>query len=352
MTELLLPAIYRDEESGAPISTQSMIKTFRRCPKQTQYKYVDRLKPKARRKPLEEGTWGHKLLEVHYAGEDWRPVHKQLSMKFGQLMDEEREALGDLPRTMEQLITSYLWHYKNDPWKVHDTEFMLECELPNGHIFRVKIDMLIENQFGLWLVDHKFNAKLPSLNMRILDVQSALYVWVAMKMGLKVNGFIWNYVKRKAPTIPQMTQTGRLSRRKIDTDYPTLLRAIKRYGLDPKEHAEWLQRLKAQRFEHGAPQISPFFRRNIIERNDSMLKHFAREALHTSKRMHEYPFDNPEIVERVPDRSCEFMCDYKEICTLEAFGGDTRTVRVQRYKEVDPMYYYFDDPREDARKAE
>jgi len=344
MTGLLLPAIYRDDE-GNPISTQSMIKTFRRCPKQAQYKYVDRLKPRVLGKPLREGDWGHKLFETHYKGGDWRETHAQLTAKFATYMDEEREMVGDLPRTMARFMRSYLWHYANDPWKVLDTEFMLEAELPNGHIFRVKIDLLVEDQFGLWLVDHKFNKKLPDLSQRIKDVQSAMYMWAAIRNKLKVNGFIWNYIRRKPPTIPQLTKAGRLSYRAIDTDYPTLLTALKQYDINPQLHKDWLLRLKRQRFVHGAPQQSTFFRRNIIERNPEMLRHFAREALHTSKRMHEYPFDIPDIVERVPDTSCSFSCSYNEICTLEAFGGDTRNLRRQRYEVVDPLYYYEDDPK-------
>ena len=353
MTNLLLPAIYRDEATGKPISTQSMIKTFRRCPKQCQYKYVDRLKPRALGKPLRQGDWMHKLFEAHYKGDDWQVIHKHLTNKFHNLFDEERDVLGDLPTECDRIMRSYLWHYANDPWKVLDTEFVLEAELPNGHIFRVKIDLLIEDQFGLWLVDHKFNAKLPDLAVRILDIQSAMYVWAATRMKLKVNGFIWNYVRRKAPTIPQITQAGRLSRRKIDTDYPTLYRTLKKNNISPGLHREQLLRLKSYRFEHGAPQLSPFFRRNVIERNPEMLKHFAREALHTSKRMHAYPFDQVDIVERVPDFMGCRNCSYQEICTLEAFGGDTRNLRKQRFETVDPMYYYNDDPKEEiVRGAE
>jgi hypothetical protein len=352
MTAELLPAIYRDEDSGAPISTQSMIKTFRRCPKQAQYKYVERLKPRALGKPLREGDWGHKLLETYYKGGEWRDTHELMTRKFATLMDEEREMVGDMPRTMERLMLSYLWHYRDDPWTIHDTEFMLEAELPNGHIFRVKIDLLVEDQFGLWLVDHKFNAKMPDSNFRILDIQSPMYVWAALKNKIPVNGFIWNYVRRKPPTIPQITKAGRLSYRKIETDYLTLARSIKTNNIRPALHKDWLLRLKAQRYQHGEPQISPFFQRRIIERNNDMLKHFAREALHTSKRMHSYPFDNVEIVERVPDRSCGFMCSYSDICTLEAFGGDTRNLRKQRYEVVDPMYYYNDDPKEELVRGE
>lgn len=325
-----------------------MIKTFRRCPKQTQYKYVERLKPRMMGKPLRQGDWMHHLMETHCKGGDWKKTHALFVKKYNQLFDEERDAVGDLPTECARLMRSYLWHYESDPWTVLEVEQMVEVELPNGTIFRAKFDLLVENQFGLWIVDHKWNKTLPNLTMRMLDVQSPLYVWAARRMGLPVQGFIWNYCRRKAPSIPKLLADGsRLSKSPCDTDYPTLLKSIKAYGLDYRHYKPWLRQLLAQRYAPGEPQSSTFFRRDYIERSDEQLKQTARAALHTSKRMHSYPFGTPDIVERVVDRSCDFMCSYTDLCTLELFGGDTRQLRKQRYEQVDPMYYYYDDPKEE-----
>src|SRR5687767_10673503 len=221
-------ALYLDGESGRPVATHSMIKTFRRCPKQADYKYHQRLKPRVLGRPLREGTWMHRLLEVHHKGGDWREEHKRLSANFAKLFDEEKADIGDLPRDCARMMRSYLWHYAKDPWIVHEVEFILEAEFPDGTIYRGKIDMLVENQYGLWIVDHKFNRRLPDLDFRILDAQSALYIWAALKNKIPVQGHIWNYVRRKAPTIPQILKSGaRLSKRAIDTDYPTMVSAIR-----------------------------------------------------------------------------------------------------------------------------
>lgn len=324
-----------------------MIKTFRRCAKQTEYKYFVRLKPKVLGKPLRQGTWMHRLQEVHYKGGDWREEHKILSAKFGELFDEEREEIGDLPRECGRMMQSYLWYYQNDNWKVHDVEFTLETEFPDGTIYRAKIDLLVEDMYGLWLVDHKWHRSLPNLQYRILDSQSALYVWAARRCGIPVQGHITNYGVRKAPGIPQLLKDGtRLSRKKMDTDYPTMVRALKRFGLDPKPYAAQLRYLKSQQYQFGEPQTSPFFRRAVLEKHDSTLKQVAREAYHTARRMNEYDFGRTEFVERTVDRSCTFMCSYAEICSLELFGGNTTNIRKQRFKVADPLEYYNDDPRD------
>jgi len=341
-----LRGLYSDPETGSPITTHSMLKTFRRCPKQADYKYYQRLKPRTVSKPLRQGTWMHKLQEVHYKGGDWEAEHKKLSRKFMELFDEERDVLGDLPVECERMMRSYLWHYKADNWKVHETEFVLETDFPDGSIYRAKIDLLVEDQFGLWIVDHKWNKNLPNLDFQILDAQSALYVWAALRNKLPVQGHIWNYGRRKPPTIPKLLKDGtRLYATQIETDYPTFRAALKAYGLDPDRYANELKRLKKQRFVPGGMQRSPFFRRSILEKSPAMLKQVAREGYHTAKRMNAYDFARTEFVERVPDRSCTFMCSYVDLCTMELFGGHTVNLRKSKYKLADPLDYYNDDPK-------
>ena len=340
------PVVY--VQDGKQISTHSMLKTFRRCPKQAEYKYVQRLKPRVLGKPLRRGTWIHALLEAHYKGEDWRGEHERQTKKFAKLFDEEKEQLGDLPRELRRLMKSYLWHYKNDPWKVLEVEFTLEAEFPDGTIYRGKIDALIENQYGLWIVDHKSHARLPNLDFRLLDAQSALYVWAAQQNGIPVQGHIWNYLVTKPPSVPEwLPKSNRMSARRITTDYPTYKAALKAYGLDPADYAAKLDYLKNQRYQPGRPQTSEFFRRDILEKPGPMLERVAQEAYHTSLRMHEYPWDFTEGVERVPDRSCTFSCSYTDLCTAELFGGNTAVILKNRYDVGDPMDYYYDDHRGD-----
>jgi len=286
----------------------------------------------------------HSLFETHYAGGDWRERHAELTVAFGQLFDEERERLGNLPDECARLMRSYLWHYRDEVWKVHEIETVLEAELPDGSLYRGKIDLLIENEFGLWIVDHKTHARLPNLDFRILDAQSALYLWAALRMGIPVQGFIWNYVRTKPPSIPALLKSGdRLSKAKCETDYLTYARAIKNYELDPAPYAARLRYLKSQRYRPGAPQTSPFFRRDILEKSPALLKRVASEAYRTHQHMHSYRWDKTNSIERVPDRSCSFSCSYTDLCTLELFGGNTTNLRRQRYTVGDPNDYYMDD---------
>lgn len=343
-------------ETGQAVSTHSMLKAFRRCPKQAGYKYYERLKPRVIGTPLKRGSWLHLLLEEKMNGGDWLALHKKLTLQFAELLDEERDYYGDLPGDCLRLMRSYEWHYQYDPWKVLETEYTLETEFPDGTLYRGKIDALIENQFGLWIVDHKTHKRLPDTTFRLLDGQSALYLWAALRMRIPVQGFIWNYIRTSPPSIPQMTKMGRLSRRRIDTDYPTYvgeLQRLKKAGelKITSEHIARANYLKTHQYRPGQPQLSSFFRRDVLEKKPAMLRRVAMENLHTSKRMHGYDYTNTDAVERVVDRSCTFSCSYTDICTIELMGGDSRYLRKQNYTIGDPMDYY-EDRAGDYEKGE
>ncbi len=337
-------------DDGKSVVTHSMVKTFRRCPKQADYKYRRRLKPKMTGIHLSRGVWVHQLLEVHYKGGDWKAEHKRLSQNFANLLDEEKDYYGDMPKEIAQIMRGYFWHYKDHDWKVLDAEFVLEAEFPDGNIFRGKIDLLVEDQYGLWIVDHKSHKTLPSLDYRILDAQSADYIWAALKNKIPVQGHIWNYIRWKPPTFPQLVYVGkpgeRLSSRSIETDYPTFVAALKQYGLDPKKYKEQLRRLKAQRYQHGEMQLSPFFRRDVLEKSPPMLKRIAAELYHTSKRVRDYDFDHAE---RVVENSCRWTCDYSELCALELWRGEDLRPNegvMRNFKQGDPLDYYNDNDRD------
>lgn len=345
--------LYWDENAndgqGARISTHSMLKTFRRCPKQAEYKYVHRLKPKKLGSPLKRGTWVHSLLEAMGKHEDWRELHDKFSAQFALLFDEEKDYYGDMPTEIAQIMRSYEWHYKDDPWEYIDNEFQLEAQLPDGTIYRGKVDALIRNQFGLFLVDHKTHKTLPDLGFRLLDAQSALYLWAAQENGLEVQGFIWNYIRWKAPSTPLLLKDGkRISKVDSDTDYPTFVRALKKYKAEnpqfvitPEDRAKAV-RLKSQQYEFGKIQTSSFFRRDVLEKSPDMIERVVQGNYTTSLRMHEYDFSNPDAVERVVDRGCTFSCSFTDICTAELMGANTRSLIKQNYTTGDPNSYYND----------
>lgn len=343
----LLPLYTTDD--GQAVATHSMIKTFKRCPRQAKYKYYERLKPKVMNIHLKRGTWIHELLEVHYEGGDWRERHANLTAQFDRLFDEEKEKYGDLPGDIFQVMRAYFWHYQYDEdWKVLKTEFTLEAELPDGTLYRGRVDNLVETPHGLYIVDHKSHKSLPDIGFRLLDAQSALYIWAAKKMGYDVKGFIWNYIKWYPPKGIKFNKDGSMSKRQGDMDYPSAVRSLKVQGEDPKspEWAPFLRNLYNMRYKPDSMQLSPFFRRDTLEKDDAMLLRVLRENVYTIRRMNSYRFDREDYVERVVDRSCTFQCGYQDLCTADLIGGNSDQVRRSQFRVGDPMDYYRDDKQE------
>lgn len=352
---------------GIPVTTQSMVKTFRECPREAYYKYFKRLKPKrAASRPLERGKWFHSLLEARYKGEDWRVVHKRLTKQFSGLFDEEREALGDLPREIPAMMEAYDWHY-GDPqwadwqWDVKEAEVTLEAMMPNGHLFRGRVDLLVENAFGLWIVDHKTHKRMPDWDYRMVDEQSPLYIWAARENGYPVKGFIWNYLIMDSLSRPRVVKAGdRFYKGEgASCDYPTMVRLLKELGwikdgkftdkIHPDEAARLrpeLKRLKAMRWAPDQPQVSPLFRRDLIQKDDDMIGRVLAGVMRTSDRMHSYDFKtDPESIERNILACKGWMCGYKDLMMADLVTGDSSRLERLNYKQDDPLSYYDEEAK-------
>ena len=341
---------------GTEITTHSMLKCFARCPNQAKYKYHMRLKPRfisRREQPLRRGSWFHKLLEEYYGGKGWTTAHAELTSAYEDLMDEEKDNLGNLPGEMSALMTSYLWHYgvdKTKPfhgWEVLGTEQTLECPWPDGKgIYRMRLDLLVRGEFGeVCIVDHKTHKQLPHTDFRVMDKASALYLWCAQENGLPVEKFIWNYIKAKAPSKPKLLKSGdRLSSAACDTDYPTYVSAIKEYGLNWRDYAPKLRELKSQRWDpEGGIQSSSFFSRQSLNKDPNLIARVVAEAMKTRDRMHNYDFT---VSECTLDRGCEYACSFLNLCTTETLASNEspeyQNLLRQRYKVADPLEYYQD----------
>lgn len=325
------------------VTTNSKLKTFSRCPRQALYAYHDEIRPRQISRPLRMGQWFHNLLEAHYKGDGWEDEHQRLIEHHGDKFFEEE--VGDIPPACYRIMKSYLWHYqleKKYGWKVLDVEGKLVTHWPDGSEFWIKYDLLVEDAQGnIWIVDHKLWTRFPGIHLRLLQSQSLLYIWVAWKNKIPVTGFIWNFVRMKAPGIPRQNQNGLLSRRKIETDYPTLRKAIRDYGIDPREYADDLQKLRAQYWRPDKSLTSPFFAREVLDgvTKETVMRK-VREAYRTKGRMDEYDWDNRDGVERVVDRTCVTQCPYPLLCTTELYGGNADLVKRLNYHHVDPLGYY------------
>lgn len=352
-----------EADDGTPITTQSMIKAWRMCRREAYYKYALRLHPRVGSRPLERGKWFHSLLEAYYKGEPWDIAHRQLSSKWRKLFDEEKEALGDLPTEMSSLMYSYLWHYRDDEdWEVVAVELTVDAPLPNGHLFRCRVDMVVRDANGeLWAVDHKTHKRLPDWDFRMLDEQSPLYIWALRQAGYPVRGFIWNYVRTEGIAKPRVLKSGaRFYANDGESDWPTYAAAVKQaladypsvFLADPEDRGKVkaeLARLKELRYQSDMPQLSPHFRRDVLEKSDELIERVLVAAMATSEEMHSYDFTNPDTIGRTVGACKSFMCGFKSLTIADLLNGDSTLVQQRDYRSGDPLEYY---GTEDEKRGE
>lgn len=317
--------------------TNSAIKSYQRCRRQYHYKFVDRLVPRHTELPLKRGSWLHELLEAHYSGEGWKQRNDVLAKEYNALFEEEREMWGDLPTICAHIMRSYeyRWRDEDSGLKVIEVEKEFEVELPHNHIMQFKIDAIVEDEWGLWLMEHKTHKSFPKSEYRFMDMQTTKYVWGLQQLGYDITGVMWNYLLTVEPKKPKLTKLGKLSRAKIRTDAITFIEAIREYGLDVDDFKGDIIRLR----DHN-----DFFRRERVPRPPQVAERLIKEAVATADEI-----ERGFLPIRSIDRSCDMFCPYMDLCITSLYGGDTKGIERMKFQVATHKDYYgYADDKENA----
>ena len=313
--------------------SQSKLKTFRRCPKQYEYKYIEGLEPVRKSVPLALGNWIHSMLEAHYKGEDWLETYGELTHKFNGFLAEEKEHYGDLPGISARLMNGYMdfWEEEDKNLEIISVEEEFEVTITGGLNFKFKPDMIVRDKrdgtVSCW--DHKSNKTLPDTEWRNTDIQSTLYLWALNELDIKVDQFIFNYIRTKPPTVPRMTKSGRMSKVKIETDYPTLKNFIEENDLEmTDELTAWLESLKSS---------SNFYKRITIAKPKLVTDTMISELYSTATMISFMDSKDDLAYFRVLSKACDWDCSFQDLCNADLMGSpQAGQIRKQRYntKEV------------------
>jgi hypothetical protein len=324
-----------------PIQTsQSAAKTFRRCKRQYRYKYIEGLEARLSAPRLKLGNWGHSLLAAYYSGEDWERVHRQLTKQFNLMFIEEREHYGPLPELAEKLFRAYLHQYSklDAEWEVLYCEEEFTVTFLEGDTFSFTPDLIVKDhslpKAPIVCVDHKWVKSMPSGEWRIEDLQSTIYPWALRELGIEVERFTFNYIRTKSPSVPKVTQSGAISRARIDTDYYTMAKfLLGYYEVDSvnKLPRNWREQLRALKVKQG------FFKRSTIIKDQALISRQIEEFSYTAQEMeiwtdmhHEQDID-PWVRTLIP--SCAWDCDFHDLCMVELLGGDGNFMRRSKYQQ-------------------
>lgn len=324
-----------------PTVSFSRVKSYRRCHAQHDYKYNQNLARKRRAIPLLRGTILGEMLDArampHLVKKDPYKILAKYAKEHAKLFAEEREKYGDVPGDVRKLFEGYERKYANENLEYLGFEDFIALDLVKDIRFIGYIDKRVRDQQGrTFLMDHKSHKVIPTEDQRFTDLQKVFYIWAwnELNSNKPVTGFIWDYIRTKAPTVPELLKDGKsLQQRKdMDTDYWTYLGAIKRHKLDVNDYMEFLAMLKKK-------PDTRYIRVPMPKPNNAIIQHVLEDLKSTAVQIH-----TSKSKDRNMTRMCPHDCDFYNLCRAEVSGLDAAFVRKNEYEEREP------DEREEAEE--
>lgn len=351
-------------DSGQLVITQSMVSGFVECPRETYYGIVLGLRPRIESKPLTRGTWVHALLEARGKGEDWKKLHKELTLKAEQnTFEEETKGLAD---ECFNIVLSYEYAHRNENLTPVAVELTVEFDMFKGKVrYRGRIDIIwIDENGDVWLGDHKTHATLPDWRYRELAFQHYSYLkavkhsksYAALRYKGKPlpqpKGFIYDYCKTGSIGTPTLTQKGKISRvvKPTGTTLPVFKKWLGDVGMatvikgkfllaidDPEERAyveEFIVALEQRDYDD-------LFRRDRLVFSPEQATRQWKAFVTSARRLLTYKWDDPDCVERNLHACSGFMCNYKDLTVADLMHGSSEIEQRTRYVTTrDPLDYY------------
>lgn len=190
--------------------------------------------------------------------------------------------------------------------------------LPTGYNYTGRIDGIVEDEYGAyWLLEHKTAANTDTTKLP-LDEQVGSYLWAAQQIyGLRLEGVIYNVLRKRVPRVPDVLKNGNLSTNKsIDTTYEVYLGAVEDHyaALAKPVPIDSFQDVLAHLYEKG----NTFFVRERVRRNQYEIKSQGERIYHELLDM-----IRPDLVLYPnPTKDCSWDCDFRSVCMAMEDGSD------------------------------
>lgn len=306
--------------------SHSKIKTWRRCHKQYDYKYNQKLESRRKVRPLLFGSICHEMIEANANGDDPKDIYKKYEKQAKKLFSAERPDYLEVLNDANTLMGYYFKHYVKDrlkfiaiKGKLAEHEFLVE--ICKGIVLKGKIDAIMRDPEGrVWMTEHKTHKQIPTDSFRFRDLQTVIYTDAAPKIGIKqIDGVLWDYIRSKPPSVPELLKNGTLSKKKIDTLADVYLEAIKSNKLKPKDYADKIKELDGSERN--------FFKRIFMPLNEELAKQLMKETVETAKEMCEKAgIDKTRSI----NKDCDW-CSFEPLCRAELLGIDADFIRKKEY---------------------
>lgn len=303
--------------------SNSKVTTWRKCHMAYHYKYRDHLRPKKKGAALRRGSIIHECIEAYDSGRSWRKPYRAFANQFyEETFQEEIVEIGDIPRMVEELMENYQVLYENDGLLYLGSEVHFELPLMPGVVIEGYLDALVEDEKGkVWPKETKTYKKNPDYDFLLLNTQSALYTWAVMEMGHSPKGTLWDIIRAKEPSRPQILKSGEVSRKAIDSTPYTVRKVLMELGKNPEDYKDLLAKVSYENY----------FRRYPVRVNPTVVKGIMEDFKSTAREIQK---SGNKLCDRNLGKGCAW-CDYKPLCQAELMGLDTEFIRKKQFELVE-----------------
>ena len=306
----------------------SKAKRWRQCQTAYRYKYVDKLRPVRKARPLTLGSLVHSCLEARAMGGNWvDEIRKFKAGEWSKVFEEEKVELGDIPGDAFRIMRGYHYYYleSDKRYKTIAAEVPFRVRVPGTPVVLVGIiDLIVldTTDNGIWCIEHKTVKKdIPTEEFKTTDFQTTIYLIVMEYLAPHLNyepsqikGVILDYLKTKAPTVPEVLKNGTLSKRKITCDRYTYLDCIKKVGGDPADYEDILEYMDS----------NVFYKRVPLTKSSDLSSRTLQELVSVGVQILSI---HPKYYTRNLSWTCDRpRCEYRDLCIAELQGLDVSTL--------------------------
>jgi CRISPR/Cas system-associated exonuclease Cas4 (RecB family) len=252
---------------------------------------------------------GKGMLE-HYAL--WAPSHDNFKPVYAEV---EFEVPVVIPPDVYNVPDLFMTEYDEEL-----EERVLYRKDPSGFyspvMYQGRIDLIVQTSDGqYWIIDHKTAARMDSIEWVDKDPQVSSYVWAARLLGISVDGFIMNQLRKAAPEKPQVLQTPRKGRilsvnKQQATTYELYMEAIQELNEPVELYEDILTYLKAVGDED-------YFRRIEVHRSEAEVAYAGRQVFQEAIDM----LNDPSIYPNPSQWNCR-GCAFNSPCLARMDGSD------------------------------
>lgn len=313
-----------------------------------------RLEPAIPYMPFFTGRAVHHALEMYYS--DGIPLLQSLDhflqnerQHMGALWPQEEEKIQEQIDLLVGMIQHYglwieseaqlpsKWADSNLDFIALETEFSVPIRTPSGRasprVFlagRMDGVVRLKDDGSVWLWEVKTSVSIQGLKDSLAnDPQAGAYILAARELfDVEPRGVLYNIMRKKIPTKPEILKSGLLTRRKnIDTTADAYLEAVREH------HPDWTRETIYQNYfeilQHLLDKGNTFFARYPVSRYDEELDQLQRD-LHTVSLEMVHPWT--PIYPNESWINCN-KCPFRTPCLAMNSGGDVEFILENEYAE-------------------